>query len=251
MTSRTHAGPSAPSSRTARSGLAGSTKLALAVTAALALAGCRDVMSPHQFQKGWTVLNHNERHPIIVSKKPSHMKLAVHRGSYGLNHHQKHRLGAFLRKYKSRGATNARLVVKAPSGSPNEVAAMHAVHEIRRVIVDHGFDESVVSVEAYHDAHNPAPPVRLSYKRYVAEGPTCGHFPTNLGHLPRNEAHADFGCANQANFAAMVANPADLVGPRTETPRSSGQRDDRWEKFKKGESTVSRRDQSEQAGFSN
>lgn len=249
MTSRTSSRPVASSSQTARSGMAVPTKLVVVACAALALTGCRDILSPNPIQKGWTVLNHNERHPILVSKEPAHLTLAAHRGSYGLGHGQRHRLVSFLRKYRAQGAQNARLTIKAPSGSPNEVAAMHSVHEIRRVISEHGFDDTVVSVEAYHDSDHPQPPVRISYQRYVAEGPDCGHFGHNLGSNPKNTAYSDFGCANQANFAAMVANPADLVHPRTQTARPSAGRDERWEKFKKGESTVSARDTTEQARF--
>jgi len=39
----------------------------------------------------------------------------------------------------------------------------------------------------------------------------------NPGYL-ENKPYYNFGCANQANLAAMVDNPSDLVQPRSETP---------------------------------
>ena len=47
----------------------------------------------------------------------------------------------------------------------------------------------------------------------------------------------NLGCANQHNLAAMVANPADLLGPRSETARPSERRDVTWGKYVQGQST--------------
>ena len=49
----------------------------------------------------------------------------------------------------------------------------------------------------------------------------------------------NFGCANQRNFAAQVANPADLIGPRAMTPAPGERRDVVWGKYVKGESSIS------------
>ena len=49
----------------------------------------------------------------------------------------------------------------------------------------------------------------------MAEAPECGHWPTNLADDPRNLPYPNFGCAQQHNLAAQIANPADLLGPRT------------------------------------
>ena len=116
---------------------------------------------------------------------------------------------------------------------------MHAVHEIRRLAEDYGFDGTTIQVEAYDDPSDPQPPVRLTYMRYVAEGPDCGLWDANLTESRKNLPYPDFGCSDQSNLAAMVANPADLLGPRTMTPRPGEVRDGTWDKFKKGESTVS------------
>ncbi len=40
-------------------------------------------------------------------------------------------------------------------------------------------------------------PVRVSYLRFVAEGPVCGAWPTNLAFEPNNLPYPNFGCANQ------------------------------------------------------
>ena len=50
--------------------------------------------------------------------------------------------------------------------------------------------------------------------------------------------HWNHGCASQRNLAAQVANPADLVQPRAETPQLASRRTTVTEKYRKGETTA-------------
>ena len=113
-------------------------------------------------------------------------------------------------------------MIAVPSGSPNESAAVHAVGDMRRMISGYGFSESNVAIEPYHERRDASAPIRLSYLRYVAEAPECGHWPTNLAEDYRNLPYPNFGCAQQHNLAAQIANPADLLGPRTMEPADPG-----------------------------
>ena len=177
----------------------------------------------------------------MVSQQPSTMSIRVARGSYGLSQHQRAQLSSFLQRYRGADAGNSKLVIMAPSGAPNEVASMQAVAEMRHMMADMGFDATAITVEAYHEGSDPQPPIRVSYLRYVAEGPECGRWPTNLAESETNLNYPNLGCANQRNFAAMIANPADLVGPRGRTPGSSERRDTVWEKYTKQQSTISQK----------
>ena len=114
---------------------------------------------------------------------------------------------------------------------------MYAVGEIRSLLNDQGFSPAAISVEAYNAEGAREPPIRVSYLRYVAQPPQCGDWSTNLAHEPTNLPYPNLGCASQRNFGAMVANPADLIGPRSETARSSERRDQVWSKYVKGEPT--------------
>jgi len=57
---------------------------------------------------------------------------------------------------------------------------------------------------------------------------------------PQNMPWPNMGCATQRNFAAMVANPEDLLHPRGETPRPGERRDVVWDKYVAGEVTGSK-----------
>lgn len=205
--------------------------------AAMGLAGCGHERAGPQVA-GFTLVDASQRHPILVSQQPTTMSLRVPRGSGGLAPRQRAQVVEFASRYRASDAGDSRLVIAAPSGSPNEVAALSSVHEIHDILVDSGFSPSAIIVEAYTEERDPHPPVRLSYLRYVAEAPECGSWPANLAREPQNLPYENLGCATQRNLAVMVANPGDLLGPRGETARASERRDVVWEKYVRGQSTT-------------
>jgi pilus assembly protein CpaD len=220
--------------------------LAIAVASA-GLAGCDSMLGDRQehFDAGQQLLTPAERHPIIVSQQPHKMSVKVARGAAGLAPGQKAAVIDFLTRYRAADAGNSKLIISVPSGSANEVSAMNAVADMRPLMADQGFPESSISIEPYHAEGDPQPPVRISYLRYAAEGPTCGKWPSNVAETTRNVNYENFGCATQKNLAAMVANPADLLGPRTMTPASADRRDVTWGEYVKGRPSGSNRNTDE------
>ena len=204
----------------------------------LALAGCKTLDDePGAHVAGWTLVDPTQRHPIMVSQQPSTMTLRVARGSQGLTPAQKGQIATFLERYRVADAGNSKLVIAVPSGSPNESAAVRAVGEIRQLITAYGFSEANVAIEPYHDGRDAGAPIRLSYLRYVAEGPECGRWTTNLAEDYRNLPYPNFGCAQQRNLAAQIANPADLLGPRTMEPADQERRAVVFDKYRQGKPT--------------
>jgi pilus assembly protein CpaD len=232
-----------PRSKQAR-GTAAARGAALRILAAsaiaLAVTGCKHTEDPARVA-GWTLVDAAERHPILVTQEPATQVVRIARGSNGLSSAQRAQLLDFADHYRATDAGNSRLVVAAPSGGANEVASMYAVSQIRALLLDQGFAEAMISVEAYDASGQADPPIRVSYLRFVAQPPPCGDWSTNLANEPMNLPYPNFGCATQHNFGAMVANPADLLGPRSETARSSERRDVVFDKYIKGEPTGSKR----------
>lgn len=224
------------------------TRPATLVVTVLALAGgvagCRPGEEPGAHVAGWTLIDPAQRHPIVVSQEPANLTVRVPRGSGGLTPSQRSHVVDFLNRFRG-AAGNDRISIAVPSGSPNEVAALHAVADLRDLMREYGLDDSRVAVKAYHTDGEPQPPIRVSYVRYVAEGPQCGQWPSNVANDPRNLPYPNFACAQQRNIAAQIANPADLLGPRTMTPAVGERRDAQWEKWVKGESTIAKKDQDE------
>lgn len=225
------------------------TSIALCAVAALMSAGCKHGEENAQVA-GWTLVDPAQRHPILVSQQPQSHAISVSRNAQGLSPQQRAELLAFASRSRAADAGNSKLIISAPSGGANEVASMRAVHEVRQLLSDNGFSESSMAVEAYSNEGEAQPPIRISYLRYVAEAPECGTWPTNLAHEPQNLPFPNLGCATQHNLAAMIANPADLIGPRSETDRHGGRRDVAMDKYVKGETTGAERSADEQVKVS-
>jgi len=217
----------------------------LAAASTLALGGCRHTEEPGTRVASWQLVDAAQRHPINVSQEPTTLTIRVPRGSSGLSPAERGRLLNFYAHYRATDAGNSRLIIEAPSGAANEVAVMHAVQEIRYILTSEGVPESDIAVDAVQVEGRSEPPIRLSYLRHVATAPDCGMWPTNLARDPANLPYPNFGCATQRNFAVQVANPADLLGPRSETSRSSERRDTTWGKYVKGETTAADKNEDE------
>lgn len=218
-------------------------KVILAGLMVTALAGCKT----RQEQLVGHQLSHpSQRHPIMVSKKPIYLDIDVPRGSAGLTSAQADNVRAFLNEYRRQGS--GKLIISAPSGSPNEVAAFKALKRVRGLIKDDGIAYNSVEMTPYYQEGDPQPPLKISYVRYVAEGPSCGQWHDDLANDDRNTNYANFGCASQQNIAAMVDNPRDLIEPRGMGPRSSERRDSAWKKYVSGQTTITKRDAKEESG---
>jgi pilus assembly protein CpaD len=205
---------------------------------ALAVTGCKTLEEPGGHFAGLAVIDPSERHPIMVSQQPATLNVRVARSSQGLTPAQKGQIAGFLERYRAADAGNSKLVIGVPSGSPNETAAMHSVNELRHMIAAYGFSDSAVAVEPYYERGDAAAPIRLSYLRYIAEGPECGVWTHNLADDRRNLPYSNFGCAQQRNLAAQIANPADLLGPRTMDPADSERRTIVYDKYRQGKTTA-------------
>lgn len=208
----------------------------------LAMAGCEhDQVGPQV--AGWTLVDPEQRHPILVSQQPANLNLHIAARSDGLTPMQRARVLEFAGRSKASDSGNSRIVISAPGGSANEGAAMQAADQARQLMLDSGYSETSIAVEAYHAEGRDAP-LRLSYMRYVAEAPNCGQdWSENLARTYQNTPYPNMGCAGQRNLAVMVANPADLLGPRTMTSRDANRRDDMYSKYVKGETLGAKAEQ--------
>ena len=80
-------------------------------------------------------------------------------------------------------------------------------------------------------------PVRLAYSTVTAQVKGCGQWPADLTESAQSRNYHNFGCASQNNLAQMVANPADLLGPRASGPIEPGRRTTVIGNYIRGEST--------------
>jgi pilus assembly protein CpaD len=227
------------------------TRLLMLSALALSVTGCKHSESSEQVL-GWSMVEPTQRHPIMITQAPANLDIEVSRGRPGLAPEQRASVIEFLRRYK-RESTTGKLVIAAPGGAPNEVSAVTAAGIVKGLARSEGIGWNEIQVDAYSgEEGNPQPPLRLSFVRHSAEAPDCGRFPANLAEEPKNLPYANLGCASQRNLAAMVANPQDLLGPRTEqTARNAARRDVIMDKWIKGDATAAQRGSDEKAKAKN
>ncbi len=142
-----------------------------------------------------------------------------------------------------RAATGG-MVVERPVGSSNEGAVAEAMREIVSILAASGMPPQSIAVQTYDASTGPSPaPVRISYPKITAQAGPCGMWPEDIGpsfnrDYFENQPPWNYGCATQRNLAAEIANPADLVQPRSETPAYNMRRATVLQKYTNGESTA-------------
>jgi pilus assembly protein CpaD len=221
-------------------------KLAAAAIGALTLTACEHFDSKPSHSAGWALIEPSERHPIMVSQKRHGMNLQIARHQHGLSSGQRTQLYNFIEQYRAVDGGNSKVVISVPAGSANEVAAMRAVADIRPMLAEQGFADASVSIEPYH-ADGGHAPIKVAYTRFHAEAPECGRWPDDITKTSRNLNYHNYGCTQQRNLANMIANPADLLGPRTMSPSNADRRDVVYEKYIKGEPSHGTRSGEERA----
>jgi len=98
--------------------------------------------------------------------------------------------------------------------------------------------------------------IRVTYPKISAVAGPCGLWPDDLGpsidnrDYLENKPYYNFGCSYQRNLAAMVADPADLVQPRAETPAYTPRRNIAFDKYKKGTTTTTSYPEADKAKLS-
>src|SRR5690606_33108943 len=110
-----------------------------------------------------------------------------------------------------------------------------------QLIAREGIPAQTIVHKVYQARGQAAAPVIAAYEGHRAIAPECGHWPVNVAENFSNMPAPNFGCAQQANLAAMVANPRDLAVPRASTPADTMRRMTVYDAYRKGVSSATER----------
>lgn len=173
------------------------------------------------------------RHPILISEEPETMDMRVGMHGPALSPEIETAIRSYVREYRSDGTGS--ITIQVPTGSANEVAASSTGHAVHYALVRAGVSRGHIQVAPYHVGdHAEVAPLRLSYLRVKAVVPSCGIWPAEAQGSFDNKDYHNYGCAQQTNLAAMVANPADLVRPQPMGPADGSRRADVITKYRQG-----------------
>jgi len=187
--------------------------------------------------------DYRQRHPVVVQEADRTVEVFVGTGRGGLTAPQRTDVTAFAQSWLQEGT--GPIVIDLPVSTPNARAAGQSLHDIQGILSSAGVPARGVSVRRYTPP-NPTQfaTIKLNYPKITADAGPCGLWPEDLGPTFRNPIYQDnrpywnLGCASQRNMAAMVANPADLVQPRPESPSFTTRRTTVLGKYSKGEPTA-------------
>lgn len=181
----------------------------------------------------------HSRHPIVVEEGNETLDIPVGPQAARLPVELSATVESFGRESRRRGASG--VVVMVPSGSANESAAHRLARDVTQALVRGGVPAHAVERRAY-GASGPedVAPIRIAYPRIVARVPhECGEWPGTAISDYGNHDYWNFGCATQANIAAMVDDPTDLVAPSPLGQPDATRRAVVLQAYRKGEKTKS------------
>lgn len=210
-------------------------RLVAAGAALLAITGCR-----HEPPPSYVMADPAVRHPIVVTNEPYTINVRLPRSKDGLSERQRTKIDNFLLAYRKSGKHV--LFMATPSPYDRNGLAEHAIMEVHDLIAEQGIPQSELRVRHRGRSRFARRHITLTYNRDIAISPPCGSWPTNLANDRENIPYANFGCSQQNNLAAAVANPRDFVELRHMTPRSNGHRSTAIGKYESGKPPVSKVD---------
>ena len=156
-----------------------------------------------------------ERYPIEV--KTATFKTGLKAPTGHLNTNQTNAVADFAIEAKRTGSPKVQILYPSGNGASRALA-----NNIAATITNYGVPKNRISVKPIRGGANE--PIQLVLTRKVAVTKECGDWSEDLSSNYYNRPHPNFGCAQQHNIAAMVANPEDLERPRAMGPVLAGNR---------------------------
>lgn len=170
---------------------------------------------------------HYQRYPIQVAQGRVQMKVPTRSSRLSSAHEDGvARFAQEAADHQSGGVTIAR-----PAG---RTSADVIAGRVTQVLNAHGISSGNIR----HSTYKGHGPVIMSYKRHMARTAECGDWSEDVNTHTDNLPYPNFGCAQQHNLAAIVANPKDFVQPRTATSSSSARKTTVLGKYVEGEPTA-------------
>lgn len=200
---------------------------------------------PASYMTG-TALDRNE---VGVTKRTEFLEIAIDPHASELSDSDRQRIRSFVGLYAQRG--HGPLVMSLPQASANPQLAVTAVAEARAIAWDSGVEYDEISGSAHGAGEKFAQPMILAFQIYDAVAPDCAQKSAyDFSDVSSNNTLPTLGCSVRTNLAAMIADPADLLGTRPLGPGDADRREVILQKFREGEATGATRTQQESGAVS-
>ncbi|HYM31461.1 MAG TPA: CpaD family pilus assembly lipoprotein [Candidatus Cybelea sp.] len=122
------------------------------------------------------------------------------------------RLDAMVSSYLDRGHGPLTIAV-GPTTRADAGRQAAQLAAVRDRLIRRGVPASVIQL-AHSNGDVPIDTVMVRFQRFDVSVPNCGDWSAPPSFNPYNQAHPNFGCAQQHNIGLMAADPADLAHMR-------------------------------------
>lgn len=221
---------------------------AMIAVAGLALAGCASDgpshVSPSYFE-GSTL----DRYDLSARPKTEMIEVSVLPGDSQLRREEIYKVEAFLAEYKSVG--HGPLMLSIPGEHANEQLLIAAAADIRDMSWSAGIEYDQIDGSAYDPGGRSNAPILMAFKSYTAVKPDCPTWASiDAMDATSNNDGPVLGCAVRTNMAAIIADPADLMGVRALEAGDPERIGEQLAKWRRGETTNAARGEAESGAVS-
>lgn len=211
-----------------------------------ALGACASIPDP---PPGAAIATAADRHEITVDRSSQQMSIAATTPDGALSEKTRDDLRVFASQYLRYG--HGAMILNTPDGAGNEAAAIALSREVRMTLAASGVADDALASSTYNAAGRAEAPILVGFARFEAQAPECAPlWSQDLAHQSNNQPWESFGCATQANLAAMIEDPHDLLAAREQDPRDSNRRATVMQAYRQGRPTGATRSESESASVS-
>lgn len=169
-------------------------------------------------------------HPISVEPNYHSIKLPFSASDAGLMPEDAARFSVFVEEYLNSG--NGAISITAPAGMSSNAAIGYFGERLASLGVPR--DRILVGTKPGESDNR----IEIGYVGYKAHVENCDDpWSKDWADTADNQPTANFGCSVQQNIAAMVADPRDLVQPRTMDASDATRRNTVMGHYEKGEIT--------------
>ena len=190
-----------------------------------------------------------DRNPVTVKSKTEFLEVRVPADARGLNDLDRRKIEQFVVDYRKVGS--GPLVMSMPVDAGNASSSVRAFAEARQIAFATGVAYVDIASGEYSAAGERDAPIILAYSAYDAVAPNCLSLSRiDMAETNSNNETPTLGCAVRTNFAAMLADPSDLLGEREISDGDIDRRQSQIEMYREGAPTGASRSDDERASVS-
>jgi len=197
--------------------------LSLMLTAGLSLGACAPRMA--------TMPSYEQNHKVVVAETVERMELYVRPAGLDLSARDRAAMQGFVTLYGNEG--DGGFYLNIPSNAAGAPGMRQAQAEIQNLLMRSGLGHAPVQTGRYNVPPQAGAPLVLSFRRLATQPIPCG-LGDNLTLTSNNQAYGNFGCAHQSNFAAMIADPRQLIQPYAVANPNAARRTIGFDKYVEG-----------------